>query len=688
MKRTLRTPLLPYISIAAGILGLGLGIWLFAGGTDASGLLRTEHPANAGIFILTAIVMLAQFLSTQYLSTPTGYSKLFPAFLPATIGYFVAAAGILSTDIYELVTQKDPSVILASLAGFLAAGALVFLGLCRKRGARPNPLFHSCVTIYLMLHLISQYRNWSAEPQLQVYGFQLLASVFLMLSMYHRATLDAGVGKPKTYMFFNCGALYFCCVALCGGSRIFYGSMAIYCVTAYCTCRQESQEPTMYLPREVLYCLNALRESGYSAYAVGGCVRDALLGHTPEDYDICTSASPEQIATVFAKHDLVRNGEQHGTVGVIIDREVYEITTFRTEGGYTDARHPDWVEFVTKIDDDLARRDFTINAMAYSPETGFVDPWGGRADLKNKVLRAVGDPVIRFSEDSLRILRGVRFAMRFGFTPTDTTESAMISQAPLLDKLAVERVFSELCKLLPYATAHYLTRFAPIFTQVIPEMTAAVGFLQHSPHHAYDVFTHTAHVVEGVPAELPLRLAALLHDIGKPAVFSKDENGRGHFRGHAKESAELANQILLRLKSPTALRERVVFLVEHHMTPLEPDKKLLRRNLAKYGSEAVSQLLALQKADAAGKGVDEGESHYFEELETLLEEIRQEGSDLTAKDLAINGQDILNLGLEPGPQIGACMKFLLDMVHDEIVINSKEDLLQAAKSFFSMENKE
>ncbi len=688
MKRSLRTPLLPYLSIGLGALGLGLGIWLFAGGTDASGLLRQEHPANTAVFILTAFVMLMQFLSTRYLNTPSAYSKLFPRSLPAMIGCFVAAAGIFSTDIYELITHKDPTATVACIAGLLAAGALVFLGLCRKRGIRPHPIFHSCVTVYLMLHLISQYRSWSAEPQLQVYGFQMLGSVFLMLSMYHRATLDAGIGKPRTYMFFNCGALYFCCVALCSGNRVFYSTMAVYCATAYCTCRQESSAPTMYLPREVLYCLNALKEAGYSAYAVGGCVRDALLGLTPQDYDICTSASPEQIAIVFAQHELVRNGEQHGTVGVVIDREVYEITTFRTEGGYSDARHPDWVEFVTRIEDDLARRDFTVNAMAYSPDTGFVDPWGGRADLKNKVLRAVGDPVMRFSEDSLRILRGMRFAMRFGMKPEENTENAMISQAPLLDKLAVERVFSELCKLLPYATAQDLTRFAPILTQVIPEMSACVGFLQHSPHHAYDVFTHTAHVVEGVPAEVPLRLAALLHDIGKPPVFTKDEDGRGHFRGHAKESALLADQILQRLKAPTALREKVVFLVEHHMTPLEPDKKLLRRSLAKYGSEVVSQLLTLQKADAAGKGVDEGENHYFENLEALLDEIRQEGSDLTAKDLAINGRDILALGIEPGPQIGACMNFLLDMVHDEIVSNNKEDLLQAAKSFFSMENKE
>lgn len=687
MIRPLRPKYLPQLTLGAGVLGLGLGIWLFAGGMDEKGLLDSAHPANAAIFVLTAVVMLMLFLSLRQLEGTPAYGKLFPPSVTAMAGCFIGAAGLFATAIYELITGLgDLITVLACLTGILAAGCFVFLGVCRKQGKRPHPLFHSCVTVYMMLHLISQYRTWNAEPQLQLYGLPLLASVFLMLSIYHRTTLDAGGGSRRWFLFFNCGALFFCCLAACAGNRIFYGAMAVYTATACCSLEQEKPMPVMYLPREVLYCISALRNAGHSAYAVGGCVRDALLGQAPQDYDICTSASPEQTAVIFARHELVRNGEKHGTVGVILGGEVYEITTFRTEGGYTDSRHPDWVEFVARVEDDLARRDFTVNAMAYAPDQGYVDPWGGQADLNAKVLRAVGDPVVRFSEDPLRILRGVRFTVRFGLTPEENTLNAMLSQAPLLDKIAKERVFSELCKLLPYMRAEDMIRFAPILTQVIPELSACVGFKQHSPHHAYDVYTHTAHVVQAVPPELPLRLAALLHDISKPSVFTQDENGRGHFYGHARQSGKMADAILVRLKASNVLRSQVVFLVENHMTPFEPDKKLLRRRLAQYGSESAEQLLLLQKADYAGKGTDEDAAGYFDGIDALLAEIRREGSSLTVKDLAVNGQAILDLGLQPGPHIGECMKFLLDLVHDEVVSNTADELIAAAKKFFNMED--
>lgn len=684
MKQPLQPKHLPLLALGAGMLGLGLGIWLFASGMDGKMLLLRSHPANAATVILTAVVMLVLYLCVRQCNGTLPYKKLFRPSLWAMVGCFVAAAGILSTNIYELSYLEDPVSIVSCLSGLFAAGALIFVGICRKTGRHPHPIFHSCITVYFILHLVSQYRNWSSEPQLQVYAFQLLASIFLMLSLYHRTTLDAGFGNRKSYLFFINGALYFCFLALCSGNRVFYGTMAIYAATASCSAEAAELPRTMYLPREVLFCLNALKAAGHSAYAVGGCVRDALLGLTPQDYDICTSASPEQICIVFAQYSLVRNGEKHGTVGVVIDGEVYEITTFRTEGGYSDARHPDWVEFVSRIEDDLARRDFTVNAIAYAPDTGFVDPWGGQADLEAKVLRAVGDPILRFSEDSLRILRGVRFSVRYGLKPEENTENAMISQAPLLDKLAKERIFSELCKLLPYANAQALIRFAPILTQIIPELSPAVGFQQHSPHHAYDVFTHTAYVVQSVPADPALRFAALLHDIGKPGVFTQDENGRGHFYGHARESAKMANEILLRLKAPNAFRSQVVFLVEHHMTPFESDKKLLRRRIAKFGNETTDQLITLQKADYISKGVDEGDEHYFAQIEELIAEIRQEGSSLSVKDLALNGADLLSLGVEPGPHIGECMNFLLDLVHDELVTNNKNALMDAAKDFFAM----
>ncbi len=433
----------------------------------------------------------------------------------------------------------------------------------------------------------------------------------------------------------------------------------------------------MPLPQPVRTCLDTLENAGYSAWCVGGCVRDALLGLTPQDYDMCTSATPEEISRVFAHLPQVHNGEKHGTVGVILDHTLYEITTFRTEGGYLDHRHPDWVRFVSDIKEDLARRDFTVNAMAYSPSRGLCDPFGGREDLQNKVLRAVGDPEKRFSEDALRILRGARFAVRYGLFVEENTEKAMFSLAGLLDDLARERVFSELCKLLVLVSAEDLLHFAPLITQVIPELSPAVGFDQRNCHHAFDVYTHTCHVVAGVPGQLSLRWAALLHDAGKPATFTLDDNGQGHFLGHAKAGAEVADAVLRRLKAPTALREQVVFLIDKHMTPLEPDKKLLRRRISRYGAENTRLLLALQRADFGSKGV-RGETQPFDETESLLEEILAENACFSIGDLAVNGHDLMALGLQ-GPQIGKALRALLDAVLDERLPNEKQALLDALK---------
>ena len=433
----------------------------------------------------------------------------------------------------------------------------------------------------------------------------------------------------------------------------------------------------MLIPEYVLQCLQALENAGFPCYCVGGCVRDALLGNTPHDYDLCTAATPAQIKNVFAEHNLVLAGEKHGTVGVITPQGVVEITTFRTEGAYCDNRHPGWVSFVTDIDADLSRRDFTINAMAYSPTRGFADPFHGQQDLLRRVLRAVGDPFARFQEDSLRILRGVRFAVRFGLTPDPTTAQAMQAQAMLMDNLARERVFDELCKLLPLVTAQDLLCYIPVLQQVMPELTPLVGFDQRTPHHAFDVFTHTAYVTEAIAPDLILRWAALLHDIGKPAAFTVDENGRGHFKGHAKYSAEIADAILLRLKAPNALRQRVVFLIAHHMDHLIPDKKILRRQLSRHGEEALWQLLSLQKADFCSKGVT-GKDPHFGEIEELIREIVAENACLSIRDLAVNGHDLMALGFS-GTDIGKALTALLDAVLDERLPNEKESLLHAVK---------
>lgn len=434
----------------------------------------------------------------------------------------------------------------------------------------------------------------------------------------------------------------------------------------------------MFLPENIQNCIDLLENAGFAAYAVGGCVRDACLGLTPHDYDLCTSALPEQTEAVFRDYRLVLAGEKHGTVTVITEDGPVEITTFRMEGGYRDNRHPDWVEFLPEIDGDLARRDFTVNAMAYSPKRGFADPFGGRGDLENHILRAVGDPVSRFREDSLRILRGVRFAARFDLTPEENTLNAMLSQRHLMEQLARERVFDELCKLLLAAKAEDITRFAPLLAAVIPELAPMIGFDQCSPHHAYDLITHTAHVVEGVPATLPLRWAALLHDTGKVTTFTRDATGRGHFYGHARDSAAMADTILRRLKAPTALREEVVTLIGRHMTRLQPERKWLRRQVSKFGFSMVELQLALQEADMGSKGTEEDDgSAVFSAVRGLLAELKAENACLSLKDLAINGNDLMALGFH-GKELGTCLDALLEQVVDERLPNEKEALLDWA----------
>lgn len=436
----------------------------------------------------------------------------------------------------------------------------------------------------------------------------------------------------------------------------------------------------MELPQYVLYCVNALEQAGFSAYAVGGCVRDAALGLIPHDFDLCTDARPEQTEAVFAGERLILNGKKHGTVSVVVDGNVVEITTFRQEGDYADNRRPDWVAFITDIREDLARRDFTVNAMAWSPRRGLQDPFGGMADLEKKILRAVGDPAERFREDSLRILRGVRFCGTYGLTPEPETEKAMLAQAYLMENLARERVFEELSKILLKTDARHLGRFAPVLGAVIPELAPMIAFDQHSPHHAYDLFTHVAYVVEAVPAEPVLRWAALLHDIGKVPTFTQDQNGRGHFYGHAKVGAQMADDVLRRLKAPTALRENVVELIGLHMTRLEPNKKLLRRSLSRLGQEKVEMLLQLQQADMGSKGTGEYDgSNHFARVQMLLEEIYQENACLSLKDLAVNGRDLMALGLS-GKAVGDCLNRLLRAVVDEELPNGREELLESVNN--------
>ena len=440
----------------------------------------------------------------------------------------------------------------------------------------------------------------------------------------------------------------------------------------------------MVLPENILYCLNTLERSGCEAWVVGGCVRDALLGRTPKDYDVCTRALPEQTRAVFAGHQLILAGEKHGTVGVVVAGQTVEITTYRTEGTYADSRHPDWVSFVGTIDQDLARRDFTVNAMAWSPNRGLRDPFGGRADLETKTLRAVGEPEQRFREDALRILRGIRFCAAYGLEPEEKTLGAMFSQRSLMDRLARERVYDELCGFLPCAGLEDLQRFAPILAQAIPELAPMIGFDQHSPHHAYDLYTHVAHVTAGVSRDLTVRWAALLHDIGKIPTFTRDETGRGHFYGHAPTGAKMAREVLLRLKAPGAMVQTVPTLIANHMLRLDPDRKQLRRQIRRLGFDAMEKLLDLQEADMTSKGTGEEEGrNFFPQIRALLMQIRAEEDVLAVKDLAVNGNDLLALGLR-GKQIGQALDIVLGAVIDERLENEKEAELAWLRSVYEL----
>lgn len=435
----------------------------------------------------------------------------------------------------------------------------------------------------------------------------------------------------------------------------------------------------MYLPKALQFCMDTLESAGYATYAVGGCVRDSLLGLQPQDYDLCTAATPAQICAAFAGFSLVKAGEKHGTIGVVVDGAVYEITTFRTEGDYTDSRHPGWVAFVTDIAQDLARRDFTVNAMAYSPIRGFADPFGGQQDLQAGILRAVGNATQRFTEDALRILRGVRFSVKYHLIPEAETMNAMVQLAPRLHNIAAERIFDELCKLLPLVTAQDLLTFAPILGEVVPSLRATMGFAQHNDHHAYDVYTHTAHVVEAVPPLLPLRWAALLHDIGKVDTFSMDSQGQGHFYGHAERSAEMADAILRGLKSPNALREQVVQLVKLHMVRIEPERKAVKRWMHRLQSTPIDieHLLSLQAADTSSKGTGTADTTTpLQQVAALAHDIRNEFACITVRDLAVNGHDLMALGYS-GKAIGTTLNALLEQVIDGTLPNERITLLQA-----------
>lgn len=436
----------------------------------------------------------------------------------------------------------------------------------------------------------------------------------------------------------------------------------------------------MILPDGALFVLGRLRDAGHSAYVVGGCVRDMLMGDAPKDFDVCTSALPEEMQKIFADCHVVETGLKHGTLTVVIDHEPYEVTTYRVDGEYTDRRHPDSVRFVSDVTEDLSRRDFTVNAMAYHPDTGVIDPFGGQDDIQRKTIRCVGDAPTRFGEDALRIMRALRFASVKGFAIEKQTAEAVHELAHTLTDVAVERIRVELAKLLcGTGCGDILREYHDVLCVALPELAPMKGFDQRNPHHRYDLWEHTVRAVEHAPATETARLTMLLHDIGKPDCFHLDRHGVGHMYGHGQRSRELAEQILLRLKIDRATLDAVLPLVEHHDITMTGDAKLLKRRLNRFGPEGLRLLIQLQYADAMGTGTapQEACAARRDALLDALTALLETKPCFTLRELAVNGRDMMALGLQ-GRAVGAILNRLLDDVMDERLPNERDALLNAA----------
>ena len=437
------------------------------------------------------------------------------------------------------------------------------------------------------------------------------------------------------------------------------------------------------IPEYVNSILLRLRQAGHKAYAVGGCVRDVLRGVEPHDWDVCTSALPEETERVFFDLPRIETGRKHGTIAVIVAHKAVEITTFRADGAYLDNRHPSGVTFLPDLKGDLSRRDFTINAMALDENEEPIDLFGGREDLQDHIIRTVGDPVQRFREDGLRILRGLRFASRLDFAVEPATARAMIEERELLINISAERVFSELKGILiGPAAGRVLRQFASVFFTILPELAPMEGFEQHSVYHDSDVWEHTLRAFEASPADPVFRLALLFHDCGKPACFTRDETGRGHFYGHPKKSRELCEQALRRLKYDTATMDRVLYLVEKHDTWLPGTEKTMRRFLLHEDADRVRDLLIVERCDAlAHSAYGRGPAiANIEKWEGLLDTVLADGPCLSLKTLAVSGDDLLSLGMAPGPQMGRLLNDILEQVADEALPNDRAALLAYAET--------
>lgn len=437
------------------------------------------------------------------------------------------------------------------------------------------------------------------------------------------------------------------------------------------------------MPSNAKFIIDRLQRSGYSCYAVGGCVRDSLRGVEPHDWDFTTSAPPPDIERVFADHQTVSVGKKYGTVAVIVEGELYEITTFRVDGEYSDARHPDEVRFSEKLSDDLARRDFTVNAMAYNDEEGLIDLYGGMEDISNGVIRCVGDPQQRFSEDALRILRALRFAATLGFTIEPQTSEAILRQRRLLTDISSERIREELLKLLCGDKADFiLRRYRAVIAVFIPELKGTFDFEQHTKHHNRDVYRHTVASVHHVEPQPVLRVTMLFHDIGKPLSQTTDKFGVCHYKNHPKIGAAMTREILRRLCMSSAFIDEVCTLIRWHDERFQPDTVKLKKYLKSLGVSMMQKLMLIQRADILAQ------SPYLreEKLKNLyavsdeLNRIIAAGECFSLRQLAVNGSDLLHIGISSGKHIGETLDTLLDKVIEGELENEKVSLLAYAKN--------
>lgn len=436
------------------------------------------------------------------------------------------------------------------------------------------------------------------------------------------------------------------------------------------------------IPDNVKYILNILNCNGYEAFVVGGCVRDALLDIIPHDWDICTNAKPDEIKKAFEIFNTFDSGIKHGTISVVYRKEVYEITTYRIDGNYTDNRHPEKVTFTNDIVMDLSRRDFTINAMAYNESSGLIDPFNGKADITGKKIRCVNNADRRFREDALRIIRALRFASSYGFDIEEKTSDAIIRNRDLLNNIAVERINVEFAKLICGIDAeNILDKFRDVVAVFIPEITAEFDFNQNSRHHNLDLWHHTIRSLSLIEPDKILRMTMLLHDIGKPKCKKTDEMGESHYIGHPAVSADMSRVMLRRLKYSGDFIAECVCLIENHDVRYSGSPKQIKRMLNKIGESRMEKLLKVNRADIMAQSAYEKKTKLalvdLEENDFL--DILENKKCFSLKQLAVNGIDMISVGITDGILIGTVLKKLLNMVMDDEIENDRAVLLEKAK---------